>query len=257
LATALEQKLVETTAKKISQRGSVIYWTPGQDRNRPTVVLIHHMWGNHHILQRHVQLFHELGYNCATFNIYRASTIRDPHPFRFHHNFQSMHQLWAEQVKDVLDSLEGKKIIFAMSGPSIAGLIAASQRPDVTHFICDSGPFKEIWQCTYRLLDQIWHIPTPPLRALFTTGAVFLWGPAAFKNSQSALARWKKNVPILSIRGSLDPLVYPKNIEGIFKNHRDLNIQVWTLPSAHHLDGLKLSPELYREKIEAFLLPAK
>jgi pimeloyl-ACP methyl ester carboxylesterase len=165
-----------------------------------------------------------------------------------------MHQAWVEQVLDVLDSVEGKKIIFAMSGPSIAAIIAGAQRDDVTHLICDSGPFKEIWQCTYRLLTQIWHIPTAPLRALFTTVAVFLWGPTAFRRSQKALRSWNKKIPILSIRGTLDPLVFPENIDGIFKDHSDLNIKVWTIANAHHLDGLKLFPHDYEREIASFLL---
>jgi hypothetical protein len=141
-----------------------------------------------------------------------------------------------------------------MSGPSIAGIIAASQRTDVTHLICDSGPFKEVWQCTYRLLTQIRHIPTAPLRALFTTVSVFLWGPTAFRRSQKALRNWNKNIPILSIRGSLDPLVFPQNIDGIFKEHSELTIKVWTIENAHHLDGLKLFADAYKKEISSFVL---
>lgn len=269
MATALEQKLKATVNN--SRLGTVLYFTPCKVVDAgsfaslrmasplpmtATVVLIHNMWGNHRILHRHVQLFNELGYNCVTFNLYRASSIKDPHPFGFFgflKNLQFMHQVWVEQVQDVLDSIEGQKIIFAMSGPAIAGIIAGSQRSDVTHLICDSGPFKEVWQCTYRLLTQIWPIPTAPLRALFTTVSVFLWGPTAFRRSQKALRCWNKNVPILSIRGILDPLVFPKNIDGIFKDHSDLKIKVWTIANAHHLDGLKLFPDAYKKEILSFL----
>ena len=253
MATTLEQELEATAEKRVSRRGTVggttIYFTPSKvadssiatpSKVAQTVVLIHNMWGNHRILHRHVQLFNELGFNCVTFNLYRASSIKDPLPFGifgFLKYFQFMHQVWVEQVQDVLDSVEGQKIIFAMSGPSIAGIIAGSQRTDVTHLICDSGPFKEIWQCTYRLLTQIWYIPTAPLRALFTTVSVLLWGPTAFRRSQRALRHWNKNVPILSIRGTLDPLVFPKNIDGIFKDHSDLNMKVWTITNAHPSGG--------------------
>jgi pimeloyl-ACP methyl ester carboxylesterase len=265
LATTLEQKLgakIKASPKNnrrgkmsVTTKGTVTYTTPSEvaEASKPTVVLIHNMWGNHRILHRHVQFFNELGHNCVTFNLFRASSIQDPHPFGIFKYFQFMHQVWVEQVQDVLDSVEGQKIIFAMSGPSIAGIIAGSQRADVTHLICDSGPFKEIWQCTYRLLTQIWHIPTAPLRALFTTVSVFLWGPTAYQRSQKALNNWDKNVPILSIRGTLDPLVFPKNIDGIFKNHSDLNIKVWLIEGAHHLDGLKMFPVVYKKEIANFL----
>jgi hypothetical protein len=244
--------------QKLSRRGAVIYYTASLRSNSPTqkiptVVLIHNMWGNHRILHRHVKLFHDLGYNCVTFNLYKASTIKDPHPFGFFQKFKTMHQLWVEQVEDVLNSVDGDKIIFAMSGPSIAGIIAGSGRTDITHLICDCGPFREVWACTYRLLTQIWHIPTPPLRAIFTTWSVFLWGMNAFHRSQKALRQWNKMVPILSIRGELDPLVYPQNIDGIFKDHPSLKIKVWNIEKGHHLDGLKLFPEEYKKNVESFL----
>ncbi len=246
--------------QKLSQRGTMIYFTMSSQQgspeirsSNPTVVFIHNMWGNHRILHRHVKLFSELGYKCATFNLYKASTIKDCHPFGFFQKFKSMHQLWVEQAEDVLNSVEGKKIIFAMSGPSIAGIIAGSQRTDITHLICDSGPFKEVWACTYRLLTQIWHIPTPPLRAVFTTWSVLMWGVTAFRRSQNALRHWNKNVPIFSIRGALDPLVYPENVNGIFKDHTHLSIKVWTIEKGHHLDGLKLFPEIYKQQIVSFL----
>lgn len=249
MATALEQKL--------SRRGTPLYITPGVSQNpnepKPTVVLIHNMWGNHRILSRHVHLFISLGFSCVTFNLYQASSIKDPHPFGIWGLFSFMHQRWVEQIEDVLDSIPEKKIIFSMSGPSISAIIAASKRTDITHLICDSGPFKEVWACTYRLFTQIWHIPTAPLRMIFTTIAVLIWGPTAFSRSQRALQNWNPSVPILSIRGEKDPLVFPANIDGIFKNHKNLKIEIWQLPQAHHLDALKMFPEEYKECLEDFL----
>ncbi|MBY0384766.1 alpha/beta hydrolase [bacterium] len=249
MATALEQKL--------SLRGTPIYVTPGvpqtPDAQNPTVVFVHNMWGNHRLLARHVQLFNSLGYTTVTFNLYQASSIKDPHPFGWWGRWGFMHQRWVEQISDVLNSIEGQKIVFAMSGPSISAIIAASGRTDITHLVCDSGPFKEVWSCTYRLFTQIWHVPTALLRTIATTGAVIIWGPHAFFRSQRALKNWNKSAPILSIRGEKDPLVFPSNIDGIFKDHKDLNITIWSLPEAHHLDALKMFPDLYREKIEFFL----
>lgn len=241
--------------QKLSQQGTPLYLERG-DPQKATVVMIHNMWGNHRILARHVQLFHSLGYSVVTFNLYQASTIKDPHPFGWRGPFGFMHQRWVEQTTDVLDSVEGKKILFAMSGPSVAAIIAGSGREDITHLICDSGPFKEVWSCTYRLFTQIWHIPTALLRAVFTTGAVLVWGPHAFRRSQRALQSWSSHIPILSIRGEKDPLIFDDSIEGIFKDHPHLNIFILRLPGAHHLDGLKMFPELYREKISEFLMKA-
>lgn len=211
------------------------------------------MWGHHRNLYKHVQLLNQMGYSCVTFNLYKASTIKDSHPFRGLQKLKLRYKLWVEQITDVLDSIQGPKIVITMSGPSIASLIAISQRHDITHVVCDSGPFKELWQCTFRLLNLIWHIPTIPLRALFTTGAYLLWGPGAFAQSQQALRQWPVNVPILSIRGGRDPLVFPENIEGIFKDHPQLKLKTWLIAEAHHMDGLKMFPEDYRKTLEAFL----
>ena len=80
-----------------------------------------------------------------------------------------------------------------------------------------------------------------------------MWGPGAFARSQQALREWPQNVPILSIRGGRDPLVFPENIEGIFQDHPQLKLKTWLIPDAHHMDGLKMFPENYRKTLEDFL----
>lgn len=220
---------------------------------KATVVLVHNMWGNHKVLNRHVQMFQSLGHPCVTFDLYRGSTIKNPSPFPFYYYFNFMYLNWVWQIRKILDAHPGEKIIFAMSGPSISAIIACDGRSDVSHLICDGGPFREIWRCTFRLFTQVFFIPTWPLRFLGTTFGVLQWGWQAFWHSQKVLRRWPSSRPILSIRGAKDPLVFPENIDGIFKDHKNLKLTTWILAEGGHLDGLKKFPQDYKNKITDFL----
>lgn len=235
-----------------SRKGTVLHYHIVDGTEQPVVVLIHNMWGSHKTFHRHVKMLNEAGYTCVTFNLFQGSTITSEHSYTKADYFNFMYRNWIHQIADVLDSIPGKKIIFSMSGPSISALIVAADRKDIHSYICDGGPFKEFWQCTYRMFKL--EKKASAFKAWWlTTFSCLYWGPFAFQRLTKALYRWNPAIPILSIRGQLDPIVHPENIEHVFARHAHINLHVHTLQKGLHLDGLKNFPEEYSKTVLSFL----
>jgi pimeloyl-ACP methyl ester carboxylesterase len=243
--------------QKLSSQGTIIYHSPAESAGAaalPTVVFIHNMWGSHKVTLRHVRLMNRLGYNCATFDVYKSTSIKETLTLSFKKPIAFLYKDIVHQIEDVLDAIPGNKIIFGFSGPSLCGFIAAGPRTDVKAYICDGGPFKEIWECTLRMFEQQTQIPTRALKATATTASILYWGVHAFSHFHETMSDWPSNRPILSLRGADDPIVFPENIQHAFQDHPDLPLTIVTLKGVGHLDGLKNRPEDYEKAIKSFLL---
>jgi pimeloyl-ACP methyl ester carboxylesterase len=197
----------------------------------------------------------QLGYSCVTFDLYKSGSPHQSLSYVAEKPLIPFYKTHVQQISDVLESVKGPKIVFCFSGPSLAGLIATSTRSDVVAYICDGGPFREMWACTYRMFHQLKIIPTRPLQAIGTTLSFFLWGVNSFSEFKKALKHWPKKVPILSLRGQQDTIVHLENIENAFKDQPDLPITVVELPGVGHLDGLKKFPKEYETVVKQFLEP--
>lgn len=236
-----------------SRKGTVLHYHIVEGTEKPVVVFIHNMWGSHKTFHRHVKLLTESGYTCVTFNLFQGSTIKGEHPYTKIDYFNFMYRNWIHQIADVFDSIPGKKIVFSLSGPSIAALIVATGRKDIDRYICDGGPFKEFWQCTYRMFKLEKKVSSSFKAWWLTTLSCLYWGPFAFRRLTKALYRWDSAVPILSIRGLKDPIVHPINIDHVFERHAHIHLTVHTLEQGLHLDGLKNFPEDYSKAVISFL----
>lgn len=219
----------------------------------PTVIFTHNMWGNHKVPLRHIRMFNDMGYDCVTFDLYKATTIKDTLAFQLKSPHRFLYQDIVDQIKDVQDSIPGPKIMFSFSGPSLCALIASSERQDILANICDGGPFKEIYTCTLRMFRLQAQVPTLPLQMLTTAVGYFFWGLNSFPHLKNALSGWPKNRPILSIRGTKDPIVFPENIAHAFDGHPQLPLTVALIPEGGHLDGLKKHSEVYKKVVTDFL----
>lgn len=236
-----------------SRKGTVLHYNIVENSEKPVVVLIHNMWGSHKTFHRHVKLFNDAGYTCVSFSLYQGSTVTNEHAYSKWNYLNFIYRNWIHQISDVLDSIPGRKVIFSMSGPSISALIVAADRKDIDHYICDGGPFKEFWQCTYRMFRLEKKVASPLKAWFLTTASCAYWGPLSFYRLMRALNRWNPAVPILSIRGALDPIVYPKNIDHVFDPHAHINLRKHTIEKGHHVDGLKNFPEEYTQVVLTFL----
>lgn len=212
------------------------------------------MWGNRNTFHRHIKLLNSWGFDVVTFDLYYGNTSAAVSPWGITGVFQFVYRGWVRQIQDVLDSFDGPKIVFSMSGPSMSGLIACEGRVDIVKYVCDGGPFAKLWKCTLRMMEQQSKIPTVFLRIVSTTLATLYWGPQAYGFLNRALNSWPSDRPLLSIRGLKDPIVPPDNIAAIFTPHPHLPLTVCEIPEGQHLDGLKSFPEIYTQALERFLL---
>ena len=238
-----------------SRKGTTLHGSLVEGSEKPVIVMIHNMWGSHKTFKRHVDFFNSHGYSCITFDLIRGSRSSDSAPTQdsLKNTFRFLYLNWVEQISDVLDSIPGPKILFSFSGPSLAALISASVRTDIYSYICDGGPFKELWQCIYRMYTLEKPIKNPILRFCMTTLSCVLWGPWASAHLARALHHWPSRVPVLSIRGGCDPIVYPQNIDTVFSPHHHIKLTVHTIKKGQHLDGLKNFPEDYTTAVLTFL----
>ena len=118
-------------------------------KNDCTVVFIHHMWGSYKTTWRHVQLLNSLGYDCVTFDLLLGSNLKKLkwNPLlRYTH--LGVFYIWTRQIRLILNGIEGDKIMYGFSGPSLSCFWAADKRNDIRKIICDGGPFHEIYKNT-------------------------------------------------------------------------------------------------------------
>lgn len=237
-----------------SRKGTRLYFNIVEGSSKPVVVFIHNMYGSYRSFHRHVKMFNEMGYTTASFDLVHASSNKEASkPQLVTSPLAFIYVKWTEQITDVLDSIPGQKIVFSFSGPSISALISASSRTDIDKFICDGGPFRELWDCIYRMFTVERQIANPIKHRLWTMGACLLLGPFAFRHLTQALEKWNPKLPILSIRGAQDPIVFPQNINNVFENQNHINIRIFLIEKGQHLDGLKNFPKEYRAVLLSFL----
>lgn len=236
-----------------SRKGTALYCQLIENSEKPTVVFVHNMYGSYRTFHRHVKLMNEKGYSTVTFDLVHASSNKEMSQPELFSKKSFMYKRWVEQITDVLDSIPGRKVVFSLSGPSISAFIAASPRKDIEKYICDGGPFREFFECTYRMFTIEKPIASPFKRWLTTAGACLVWGPFAFRHLTEALSKWDPKIPVLSIRGKLDPIVHPENIAHVFENQNHINLRVYDIEKGQHLDGLKNFPEEYSKVVLSFL----
>ena len=212
------------------------------------------MWGNHKTTGRHYRYLNEKGFDCVSFDLLLGS---NPGKFKFHpylkYVYRGIFYLWTKQIRNVLDSVEGDKILFAFSGPSLSSLWAASQRPDVKKVICDGGPFHHVYQNTKNFFYYELGIKAHWFNAVAAYIAKLIWGYKPLTKLHKVLSQWPPNIPILSIRGVDDNIVALDSIRAVFNPHKNLTIEILEIPHGKHLDGMRDFPDQYCEKLLPFI----
>ena len=219
------------------------------------MVFVHHMWGSHKTTRRHQNLVNELGFNCVSFDLLFGSKYKKYplHPLVRYLPF-GVFQLWKMQLHQVLDQLEGTKILYSFSGPSLSSLWVASERKDVMKVICDGGPFEQIYSNTRNFFRHEVGLSQSWAQSMASFLGTAVWGLRPLKKLHKVLDHWPTHIPILSIRGNQDDIVDIDSIRNLFNQHPDLPLTVAELPEGKHLDGLKNFPTPYRNFVQEFLL---
>lgn len=227
-----------------------------QKRSPLTIVFVHHFGGSKRTVLRHVKMVNELGYDAIRFDLILQDQTSLKNLFPITADLKvGMRHFWAQQVEAILNAIEGPKVLFTFSMPSTAAIEAIGQRnaQDVRGWICDGGPFSQLLRCTWNLFQHEYKVKSQILRGVLTVAATAVWGLHYERDLKASLAQIPARFPVLSIRGGKDPLVPEMAIEEFFDLQDHLSVQVYVIPEAHHLDGIKVAPAEYRDRIATFL----
>ena len=121
-----------------------LHWSLAPQKKHPeTIVLVHNMLGSYKSVQRHQRWLNQLGYNTVSFDLPLASrTFSSLVSIRTFLGLFGFFQVWRDQISDACDLVQGKKIIFSFSGPSLSAILAASKRPvSYTHLTLPTTPY--------------------------------------------------------------------------------------------------------------------
>lgn len=131
--------------------------------------------------------------------------------------------------------------------------VARRHAEDVAAIVCDGGPFLQLLKCTWNLYQHEFAVRSRILRAVFTGLGMLMVGPGIEFDLREDLAALPAGLPVLSVRGTEDPLVPIEAIEEYLAYAPQVSLKTLTLDGGHHLDGLKRFPELYTSAVEDFL----
>lgn len=165
--------------------------------------------------------------------------------------------VWAIRIAELLDQVEGPKILYTFSNPSSCALEALEMRGknDVIAMICDGGPFDLMWECGENLLKHYYGWKNTVVRKSLNFNLYWMWAADHHESLKRSLAALPPGFPILSIRAEKDELVPPRAIDAAFGGHNQIGLEVLNIPEAKHLKGLKEEPTLYKSAILEFLKP--
>lgn len=226
------------------------------------IIFVHHYGGNIHTTKRHSRLVNKLGYDSFRFSLPYNPLLTKTPPLKvalfltMQFTF-GLEKLWGEAIYNVVKHFKNRKIIiYSLSSPSFGVIHALSKLKtpnNILGWICDGGPFFNLWKSFENYFSIIDYIPNKALRKSVATASYWLWrGPFLKPIVEKKLKKFRKDFPILSIRGHKDLLVPPESIDAVFKEHKHLSVDILDLYESGHLDGIKTQPKLYKEKVTEF-----
>ena len=220
-----------------------------------TVVFVHHLGGTPEQLNPHVAFLNQGGFDVYTYPAFLNGKERweDFSPL-IKKSRMGILEKWVEELEQQLDQLNGSKIIFSFSFPSVAALMVISKRKDVKALICDGGPFFDLWSASWRFFTYHQDIGNIFFKIHLTCKMYFAFRILSIrKKIKKQLLRIPKGFPILSFQSEQDQLVPASSINKFFKQMKQVHLTIALLKHSSHLQGLKEERYFYIENVLTFL----
>ncbi len=224
---------------------------------KPTILFVHHWGGQRSSSRPYMDFVSSLGFKSASF----SQSFHSKKTLRLRSNifpdvFKGLRYVWAQEIHEMLDAIEGDKIIYSFSHPSTAALKVIGERKahDIKAWVCDGGPFLELHQCYRNYFTHQIQLDNFAVKEAAVLGSYFLFGAWNLKaDLTAAFEGFPQGFPVLNIRGWQDELVPPSAIDAVFKLTDRLQLELLSLPDAGHIDGFKKCKHEYTTRVAQFL----
>ena len=232
------------------------YYSAKEKKYKETIVFVHHYGGNADSMIAHCRFGNQLGFDCVSFSMSHNDRSRVNINILSKNRRLGIRHIWADEISDVLNQVEGPKIVFSQSQPSLTAIdaIARLNFRGIKALVCDGGPFYRVPRMSWNLYTHAYPINNRLLRLGASTLGPLIWGYKDLKKDTTKnLNRFPDNFPVLSIRCWNDKLVPVAAIDEVFQPHKQLDFTTLAIPEAGHLKGLFEDPENYKAKLGKFL----
>lgn len=221
-----------------------------------TVLIVPFYGAKKSSLARHVDFLNEVGYDVVLFNLQR-----EPRNWKLVNSIVSselefgLKHIWADQIEAMLNSIPGRKIVFAFSNPTASAIEAIARRNayDIAGLVCDSGPSGDLFKSMIAYFSSEEPIRLTPFKYAASFVTSLIWHPQYRDAFHKDIAKLPIGFRILSIRGWKDKIITVDQIDKVFEPHQNVDWQKLSLPQAAHLNGLKDFRSEYEKPVADFL----
>ncbi|AYW44966.1 alpha/beta hydrolase [Tetragenococcus koreensis] len=223
---------------------------PADQQEGKTALLAHGYMDTAESMAEYAKMYHDMGYNVLVPDARgHGKSEGDYIGFGWHERkdyLQWIDQVLQNQGKDETITLYGLSM-----GAATVMMVSGEQLPaNVVSIVEDCGYASVKEELTYQLKDlfDLPAFPMIPITSLVTkVRAGYFFGEA---DATQQLA--KNELPIFFIHGKEDKFVPFSMLDEVYQA-TDAPKEKWAVPHATHADSYNQDPELYREKIKAFL----
>ena len=212
------------------------------------IVAVHGYTGSVQQMIRWNRQLYELGYNIWAPDLRGHGNSEGSYYGMGWLDQQDLHdwlQLLLESEPDARITLYGVSM-----GASAVLNLASDAPPQVQAVIADSG-FTSVQSIFETQLHNVLHLPSFPIMNAANT--VSKWRVGLDFNKASTVELVKDiDVPIFYIHGGQDTFVPVENAYELTKA-TTAPYELWIVEDANHGEAVKVEPDLYREKIDAFI----
>ncbi|MDE0119885.1 MAG: DUF829 domain-containing protein [Bdellovibrionales bacterium] len=219
------------------------------------IIFIHHLGGEPVHLKHHVEFLNQNGFDVYTYPAFlHGKEDWDAFFPLIKKSKKGILEIWTEELEQQLNQLNGKKIIFSFSFPSVSALLAISKRTDIKALICDGGPFLDLWSSCWRFFTYHQQIKSVLFKLYLTGRMYFAFQALSIRRKiKKQLMHIPKNFPILSLQSEQDQLVPASSINKFFKQMKQVHLTTVPLKDSAHLEGLKKERDFYMKSVLTFL----
>ncbi|MDN6362063.1 MAG: alpha/beta hydrolase [Tetragenococcus koreensis] len=223
---------------------------PADQQEGKTALLAHGYMDTAESMAEYAKMYHDMGYNVLVPDARgHGKSEGDYIGFGWHERKDYLQ--WIDQVLQIQGKDETITLYGLSMGAATVMMVSGEQLPaNVVSIVEDCGYASVKEELTYQLKDlfDLPAFPMIPITSLVTkVRAGYFFGEA---DATQQLA--KNELPIFFIHGKEDKFVPFSMLDEVYQA-TDAPKEKWAVPHATHADSYNQDPELYREKIKAFL----